>query len=140
MTPRMLPGLLASLLAVCLVQLGPASRTLRAELMTTEQALEASAVESARARIRAFVAREDVREQLRALGVDPGEAALRIASLSDAEVAAIDGRLAELPAGGNGVAAVLLILAVVFIVLILFDYLGITDIFPWVQDSQSSRR
>ncbi len=42
------------------------------------------------------------------------------------------GRLDELPAGGDSVAGVLLVIAVVFIVLIIMDYAGMIDIFPWV--------
>lgn len=126
---RILHGALCLVLVLGLVQLPPLARTARAALVTTEEAV---APEAGRDRIRAFLERAEVREQLETLGVDPDEARARVAGLSDREVAAIAGRLDELPAGANSVAGVLLVLAVVFIILIFLDYTGITDLFPWV--------
>ena len=61
-----------------------------AALITTEQAVEAGAAQGERERVAAFLARDDVRTQMVALGVDPSEAADRVASLSDAEVRQIE--------------------------------------------------
>ncbi len=72
-----------------------------------------------------FMAREDVRQELATLGVDPNEAARRTASLSDDEIRQIAGRLDELPAGqdwntglvtGVGFLAVVYIIALVAII------------------------
>lgn len=51
-----------------------------------------------------------------------------MAALTDAEVARINQRVAELPAGGSALGVVLFI----FIVFIITDALGVTDIFPFV--------
>src|SRR4030066_303849 len=72
--------------------------------------------------------REDLQRQLSALGVDVEHAKDRVAALTDAEVARINERVAELPAGGGALGVVLFI----FIVLIITDALGVTDIFPFV--------
>ena len=131
---RILRGVLCLALACCLVQLGPSVRTARAALVTTEEAV---ARDTGRDRIRLFLERVEVRDQLEALGVDADAARARVSGLSDTEVAMIAGRLDELPAG-SGVGGVLLVLALLFLVLIFLDYTGVTDLFPWV-NKQSQR-
>ena len=42
------------------------------------------------------------------------------------------GRLEDLPAGGDTLSSVLLLIAVLFLILIFLDYTGVTDLFPWV--------
>jgi hypothetical protein len=64
--------------------------------------------------------------------VDRNEALARLASLSDQEVQEIAGRIDELPAGQNVVVGVLVIAGVVFIVLVIMDLLGVTDVFPFI--------
>ena len=122
---------LCLVLAFGLAQLGPLSRTARAALVTTQEAV---APEAGRDRIRAFLERAEVRDQLEALGVDVDEARARVAGMSDAEVAEVAGRLDSLPAGGDSVAGVLLVIAAAFLILILLDYAGVIDLFPWVND------
>jgi hypothetical protein len=138
---RPLHLLLTPLLAANLLLLGPAP--VRAGLISTEAVVAAAAAPSptaqARERIERLLQREDVRRELEAYGVSPAEALARVASLSDAEIAVVAGRLDALPAGGDSVAGVLLIIALVFILLIVFDYVGITDIFPWVNKPAQRR-
>jgi hypothetical protein len=86
---------------------------------------------SDRERIRAVLARDDVREQMIALGIDAPEAEARLAALTDQEVADIAGKLDQLPAG-EGVGGILVIIFVVFGVLVLMDALGIFDLLPFV--------
>ena len=73
--------------------------------------------------------REDVREQLIAMGVDPREARERVAALSDEELRAAAGHVRDLPAGGD----VLGVALVVFLVLLFTDIMGYTDVFPFVK-------
>lgn len=76
-------------------------------------------------RVQAFLAGERVRDRLEALGVAPEDAAARVAALSDAELAQLDARIADLPAGGNVVALV----GAVFVVLLILELLGVTNVF-----------
>lgn len=76
-----------------------------------------------------FMAREEIREQLIAWGVAPEAAQARVDSLSPAEVAQMSARMQELPAGGDVVGAVVF----VFLVLLVTDILGFTDLFPFVR-------
>lgn len=127
-----LRGVLCVVLAGCVLELGLLAPVARAGLVATDQAIVDTPRSDARARVTAALAREDVRRELRALGVDPGEAEARVAALDDAEVEALAARIDALPAGGDSVAGVLLVIALVFFGLIALDYFGVTDIFPWV--------
>ncbi len=103
----------------------------QAAMVSTDQVVAQSEVAGDRARVMQFMAREDVRQQLQALGIDPDEAAQRAESLSDEEIQQIAGKLDELPAGG--VIGVLLLVAVVlFLVLLITDLVGATDVFPFI--------
>jgi hypothetical protein len=119
---------LAVLMAVMTLPMGFA----QAKMVTTDQVIEQSAPSDDRAQIRDFLLREDVRQQLTQLGVDPEEAARRIASLSDAEVQQIAGRLDELPAGEGFVGVVIGAALIIFLVLLITDLLGLTDVYPFV--------
>ena len=68
------------------------------------------------------------RDRLRQLGVDPAEVRARIASMTDAELAEVNRRIGDLQPG-EGLGSLLLVL---FIVFIITDMLGATDIFPFV--------
>lgn len=75
------------------------------------------------------MAQEDVRAQLVALGVDPEQAAARVAALSDEEVQLLAAQMDEMPAGGS----VLGVAVFIFLVLLATDILGFTDVFPFVK-------
>ncbi len=72
------------------------------------------------------------------LGISPAEARARVAALDDTELAALATDPETQPAGGDSdsadvAVAFLVITGVVFIVLIITDATGVTDIFPWVK-------
>ncbi|MDH3665204.1 MAG: PA2779 family protein [Alphaproteobacteria bacterium] len=91
----------------------------------------AQQAETSRERVRSFLARDDVRNEMLALGVAPAEAEARIAALTDQEIADIAGRLDQLPAG-EGLGTILIVLFIVFGVAVLLDALGMINIFPFV--------
>jgi hypothetical protein len=125
---------LRALLIASLLWVGAVVPAAQAAVVTNEAALALTAAgDPDRARVADFLARQDVRRQLEALGVDPAEAGERVALLTDAEAASLAGKLDELPAGGIGFFGVMGIIALVFLVLIVLDYFGVTDIFPWVR-------
>lgn len=78
--------------------------------------------------LEALFTREDVQEQLVAMGVDPNDAAKRIASLTPDELAMLQDRIDNLPAGAN----VLAVLGVILIVLIVLELVGVTNVFTEV--------
>jgi len=89
----------------------------RAEMIGTDQLLSPSA-DAKRASVDAFLAREDVRRQLEAYGVDPADAASRAAALTDAELQTVASRIDSLPAGA-GVTTLELILIILLIVILI---------------------
>lgn len=113
-----LTGLLAMSLVVTTM---PA----RAEMIGTAELLATSAEASQRERVNAFLAREDVRQQFEALGVNPAEAAQRVAGLTEAELEQLSGRIDGLPAGAGALEVVLIIV----LILIILELAGAIDIF-----------
>jgi hypothetical protein len=105
----------------------------QAALVSTEQVLATSDGVADRARVLAFLDRAEVREQIAALGVDPNEAAARVAALSDGQVREIAGQLDQLPAGQSAVGVVVGAILIIFLVLLVTDLLGLTNVFPFVK-------
>jgi hypothetical protein len=92
-----------------------------AALVSTDQAIAQGAVAQDRARVRAFLERDDARKQLRAWGVDAAAAQDRVAGLTDAEVQTLARKIGSLPAGGNiGSSDIIIILLVAILVVLLF--------------------
>jgi hypothetical protein len=79
-----------------------------AGMVGTDQVAAASQTAvGARAKVRDFVDRSEVRSELQSLGIGAAAAQARVAAMTDAEVASIAGRIDKLPAGGISIAAVL---------------------------------
>ena len=104
-----------------------------AAMVSTDQAIEGQSVAGDRERVLEFMAREDVRKQMETLGVDPDEAMSRAAGLSDAEVQEIAGRMDMLPAGQGAIGVIVGAIVLIFLVLLITDLLGLTDVFPFVK-------
>ena len=126
---RLIAAPMAALMFVVSVPIGIAN----AGLIPTERVVESEAAAGDRTRIFDFLAREDVRAQMIELGVDPAVAVARVAGLSDAEIRDVAGRMDQLPAGQDFFGAVLGTALVIFLVLLVTDILGLTDVFPFVR-------
>lgn len=103
-----------------------------AGLINTETVIDADRAQQNREHVRGVLHRGDIKAYLEARGVDPTEAQARADSLTDAELQALAGRLEGLPAG----AGLLEVALIAFIVLVITDALGYTDIFPFVKSSK----
>jgi hypothetical protein len=124
----------ALVLAVVMFVISMPLGVAQAALVSTEEVLAAAGDAAAdRARVLAFLERAEVREQIAALGVDPTEAAARVAALSDAQVREIAGQLEQLPAGQSAVGAVVGAILIIFLILLVTDLLGLTNVFPFVR-------
>ena len=129
---RFLAFPMAMLLMAVSMPLGVA----QAALVSTDKVVAKSAVEADRMRIVALIMRQDVQHQLQAEGVDPNEALARVATLSDIEIRQIAARIDSMPAGQGVVEALVGALLIVFIVLLVTDIIGVTDVFPFVKGGQ----
>jgi hypothetical protein len=102
----------------------------RAGMISTQSAIDAQASPDRLAnldRVRTALARADVSAKLQSFGVDPADAAARAAALPDADLARLADRMDGLPAGGDF--GFLALIGVVFLVLLLLDYLDVTHVF-----------
>lgn len=106
--------------------------TAQAGIVSTDAYVRQEQVESKRAEISAMLQREDLRERMVEMGVDPATVGERVAALSDAEVMQMSERMEEMPAG----AGVLEVLLVVFLVFVILDIAGVTDVFPFIDEAK----
>ena len=106
--------------------------TAKAQMIDTSTVLSVNTSENNRAQVSAFLQREDVQAAMQQQGVDVVEAQKRVASLSDAERAKVSQAMEQLPAGGDAVGAIIGAALFVFIVLLITDLLGLTNVFSFV--------
>lgn len=99
------------------------------DLVSTQSVLSADRAGADRERINEILARADVQDQLLKQGVDLDEVEARVAALSDAEAQQMAEQLEQLPAGAGVVGA----LFAVFIILLVTDILGLTDVYPFTR-------
>lgn len=104
-----------------------------AAMIETETVLDMSRGQEARAYLDRIIARQDIQAMFISQGVDPWEAKARINSLSDAEIVRLYDKIEQLPAGGSDFGIVLGTIAFIFIVLIVTDILGYTNVFTFVK-------
>ena len=105
---------------------------LLAAMVPTEVTIYGNKAEEARDYIKSLISRSDVRNSLIAQGIDPEEAKIRVESLTDSEAIAIADQIEQLPAGRGAVGIIIGAALIVFLVLLITDILGYTDVFPFV--------
>lgn len=75
------------------------------------------------------IRRIDVQQQLLRMGVSASEIESRVNQMTRQEIAQLNQHINELPAGSGGIAGALLI---IFIVFVITDVIGATNIFPFI--------
>jgi hypothetical protein len=101
----------------------------QAALLDTDTLITSTQSHQTITSLQQLLQREDAQQQLLALGVSPERVKERVARLSDAEMARINQGIDTLNAGGDSVLGILLI---IFIVFVITDVIGATDIFPFI--------
>jgi len=121
-------------LVILMVLLTTPCQSVLAAMIETEASLASIPQgQAARNTIKALLAREDARAVLRAQGINPVEAMARVDSLTDEEIENIATRMDQLPAGGDAFGVIVGAALIVFIVLLVTDILGLTDVFTFVK-------
>jgi hypothetical protein len=120
----MFKRLLVHVVCIALLNLG-SPLVAQAGLIGTLQAVEAGTRAEDLATVNAALARDQVREQFVALGVEPAEVESRLAALTDPELRMLAGQVAEAPAGADALA----VIGIVFLVLLILEAVGVIDIF-----------
>jgi hypothetical protein len=124
MRSKMLRNFVIRLVSLSLLSLGFAQAS-GAAVIGTQQFLQSEARDARITRVETILARRDVARQLVMLGVDPLAVQSRVGNMTDAELLTLERGLDKQVVGGDVVA----IVGAVFIVLIILELVGITDIF-----------
>lgn len=96
-----------------------------AEVIGTEQLISSEAREATMTRIESIVMRDDVRQQLSNLGVSQEVVLARVDRMTDSELASFESSLSQGIVGGDALA----VIGAVFLVLLILELVGVTDIF-----------
>jgi cob(I)alamin adenosyltransferase len=101
-------------------------------MLDTNTLITAAGADVDRAALAQRLGSGELQNALTRMGVDPADAQARADRLTDAEVADLNARLDRLPAGAGALETVL----IVFLVFVITDALGITDIFSFGQPTR----
>ncbi len=110
--------------SVAIVALG-LTGTAQGGIVTTSESLTIEQREDRARQIEKFVSRQDVAERLAAYQVSPADVTTRIAALSDAELLQLQTAIEDGVAGGDALG----LIGAVFLVLLILELVGVTDIF-----------
>jgi hypothetical protein len=116
------PGFILMLLVAVSIAL-PCQPALAA-LIGTDAVADFPNAQVDRNQVLQLLAREEIRAALLAHGLDPAEAQARVASLSEAEIREIAGRLETLPSGGDGFGTAIAVLLIILIVVVILKVTG----------------
>jgi len=117
-------GFVVRLMSVALICMGFA-QTSSAGMISTGYLIDSETRDASFARVEVLLARQDVERQLLAFGVDADIVAERLRGMSNMELLALEGRLNTQLAGGDALA----VIGTVFLVLLILELVGVTDVF-----------
>ena len=129
-------GFISLFMATIMLVIATPYQPLLAAMVPTEATLDKIIAQDARNHLKTLISRNDIKDALISQGIDPDEAKARVDSLSDSEVIEVAGKIEQLPAGGGAFGAVIAASVIVFLVLLLTDILGYTDVFPFVKSQK----
>ncbi len=96
-----------------------------AEMITTEAALGAANRHNLLTEAETFFLQDKVAAQLSQLGVDQNHVLARVRSMTSHELTALARKMDSMPAGAGAIE----IIGIVFLVLLILEIVGVTDIF-----------
>lgn len=103
----------------------------KTSIISTEAAMLHDTTDT-RTELRSLLSRTDVQSALESAGIPVDEAQARVNTLSELELAEIQQQLDELPAGA-GAGSIVGAVVFIFLVLLITDILGLTDVFDFVR-------
>ena len=107
--------------------------SVHAAMVSTDEIIKQNLHNLDRERLQMLLDDSEVRKLLEAWGVDSAEAKARVDSLTDQEIAEMASQMDQMPAGGSAIGTLVGAALIVFLVLLVTDILGYTDIFPFVK-------
>jgi Family of unknown function (DUF6627) len=90
-----------------------------AALIGTADAVDSAQAAAARAQMKMLLQRPELAKELKALGASPAEAQARVDAMTDTEVTALAGKVADLPAGGRISDTELLLVLIIILILVI---------------------
>lgn len=132
---RWISGVIVICLSAMTVYVPAANATLIGTGAAVAAMQHRQAMLQARQHLIALLERKDVAAELQKYGVNAANARQRVAAMSDQEVQQLNTKFNQLPAGGDIVGLAVL----VFLVLLVTDILGFTDVFPFVNHGSGRR-
>jgi hypothetical protein len=100
----------------------------QAAIIANNQLIQQTQQANDRANLLQTLQRADVQAQLLTMGVTTADIQNRVSQMTGDEVAQLNQQINELPAGGD----VLGLLVLIFIIFVITDVIGATDIFPFI--------
>lgn len=101
----------------------------QAAMISTERMVATELATQQRTDLQSLLQRDEVKAQLTDMGVRVTSVEKRIAAMTDTEVTQLTTKLEEMPAGGGLLGAAV----VIFVVFVITDAIGATDIFTFVR-------
>ena len=129
-------SLISLFMATMMLLIATPYQTLLAAMVPTEATIYQIKAQDARDHLKTLISKNDIKKSLIYQGIDPMEAKSRVDSLSDSEVIEVADKIEQLPAGGGAFGAVIAASVIVFLVLLITDILGYTDVFPFVKSQK----
>jgi hypothetical protein len=117
------------LMLVMFIAMGIYVPASQAAIITTHQILDQQQLQDTRGKVHRLFELDTVKQQLSTMGVDSKDIQARVDQMTDEEVTLMAERMDQLPAGQGIVGTAVFI----FLVLLITDILGYTDIFPFVK-------
>lgn len=117
---------LLTVMALLFMQVAP----VQAAMVSNQQLLSQAEHNVTVKQVMATLDRSDVQKKLISLGVDPEAAKARVSKMNNQELAKLAQGMDKMPAGSG----ILGLVVVVFVVLVITDMLGATDVFSFVHD------
>jgi len=107
---------------------GSVTLPVQAAMISTPDVIQSEQSAYDREQLSSMLDRDDVRDKFLEMGVAPETVQDRINSMTDFEIAQLNQQINDMPAGG-----VLGAIVLIFVVFVITDAIGATDIFPFVR-------
>ena len=118
---------------ICSFVFLPVAPIAHAEMISTENFISEASQSNPRERLTLLLQKEGVLAKLKEYGVSPNEARARLASLSDTEIANLNAKIDQLPAGADAAGDILGTAFVIFLILLFTDILCLTKVFRFTR-------
>ncbi|WP_300494511.1 DUF6627 family protein [uncultured Methylophaga sp.] len=107
---------------------GSITLPVQAAMISTPDVIQSQQSAYDREQLSSMLERDDVQQQLLSMGVSPDTVQERVNSMTDFEIAQLNEQINDMPAGG-----ILGAIVLIFVVFVITDAIGATDIFPFVR-------